>query len=115
MGYSLSPKSTVMTCRVVYSRVYVESILSSLPHDQLHLSTPVKSISTNPAEHSSVLLTTAGDETETYDFVVVACHSDTALEILNAGEGVTEKEKKILGRFRWNRNEAILHSDIRVC
>jgi len=50
----------------------------------------------------------------TYDHVILACHSDTALAILMAGHSATENEKNILGRFQWNRNEAVLHSDVRL-
>jgi len=60
-----------------------------------------------------------------FDHVIMACHSDTALGILRAGSGevdgdgkrrsgVTAAEEKILGRFGWSGNVAVLHSDIRV-
>jgi predicted NAD/FAD-binding protein len=101
----------------LYSRVYVENILTALPKDCLHLSTPVQSLSTLPVDINSppsVQLTTAEGHTTTYDHVILACHSDTALAILMAGQGTTENEKNILGRFQWNRNEAVLHSDIRL-
>jgi predicted NAD/FAD-binding protein len=100
-----------------YSKVYVESILSSLQKDRLHLSTPVKSLSTLPAATDSlpsVQLTTTDGQTTTYDHVILACHSDTALAILKAGNGVTKNEQNILNRFRWSRNEAVLHCDVRL-
>ena len=56
------------------------------------------------------MLTTAGNEHIEYDHVILACHSDTALEILRAGE-ITEEEERILSQFDWNHNEAVLHSD----
>lgn len=59
-------------------------------------------------------LTTADGESVVYDHVILACHSDAALAILRAGEGLTEDEETILSRFKWKRNEAILHSDTRV-
>ncbi|KAJ6487216.1 FAD/NAD(P)-binding domain-containing protein [Mycena vitilis] len=96
------------------SRVYVNKILSKLPAAQLHLSAPVKSVSTDAGESSAVHLTTAGGVTETFDHVIFACHSDTVLSILQAGEGITEDERKILGMFQWNRNEAVLHSDVNL-
>ncbi|KAJ7764631.1 FAD/NAD(P)-binding domain-containing protein [Mycena maculata] len=94
------------------SRVYVNKILEKLPTAQLHLSTPIKAVSTG--EGNTVQVTTEGGATETYDHVIFACHSDTVLSILEAGEGVTAKEKEILGMFQWNRNEAVLHSDIKL-
>ncbi|KAJ7109078.1 FAD/NAD(P)-binding domain-containing protein [Mycena crocata] len=95
------------------SRVYVNKILSKLPTSHLHLSTPVKSVSTATGTRN-VQLTTDGGVTETYDHVIFACHSDTALSILKAGDGTTSEEKEILGTFQWNRNEAVLHSDIKL-
>lgn len=50
---------------------------------------------------------------EVYDHVILACHSDTALEILRAGN-VTETEERILRSFQWSRNEVVLHSDVSV-
>ncbi|KAJ7738325.1 FAD/NAD(P)-binding domain-containing protein [Mycena metata] len=94
------------------SRVYVNKILSKLPKAQLHLSTPVQSVS--QVGTGSVQLTTANGVTESYDHVIFACHSDTVLSILRAGEGMTEEEQRILGMFQWNRNEAVLHSDIEL-
>ncbi|KAJ7028413.1 FAD/NAD(P)-binding domain-containing protein [Mycena alexandri] len=94
------------------SRVYVNKILSKLPKAQLHLSTPVQSVS--QVGQGSVRLTTASGVTESYDHVIFACHSDTALSILQAGEGITEEEQRILSMFQWNRNEAVLHSDIEL-
>ena len=41
--------------------------------------------------------------------MILACHSDTALEILRAGE-ITDEEH-ILSQFDWNHIEAVLHSD----
>ncbi|KAJ7133404.1 FAD/NAD(P)-binding domain-containing protein [Mycena epipterygia] len=95
------------------SRVYVNKILSKLPDAQLHLSTPVTSVSTSVGT-STVQLTTGSGSTETYDHVIFACHSDTALSILRAGEGMTADEDEILGMFQWNRNEAVLHSDVKL-
>ncbi|KAK7048948.1 amino-oxidase domain-containing protein [Favolaschia claudopus] len=89
------------------SREYVNKILAKLPASQLHLSTPRQGT-------SSVRLTTSSGTTETYDHVIFGCHSDTVLSILQAGEGMTAEEEKILSMFEWNRNEAVLHSDINL-
>lgn len=66
------------------------------------------------------MLTTANGQFEIYDHVIVACHSDCAIEILEAGGdpevdgGITHDEKRVLGMFKWNRNEVALHSDLKV-
>ncbi|KAF8799396.1 amine oxidase [Phlegmacium glaucopus] len=95
------------------SHKYVNKILLKLPEEQLHLSTPVvalKTIKVEDGQKQKVVLTTASDEHMEYDHVILACHSDTALEILRAG-GMTDEEERILSQFDWNHNEAVLHSD----
>ena len=36
------------------------------------------------------------------------------MDILKAGDGVTSEEAHVLGSFKWNKNEAVLHSDVQV-
>lgn len=104
------------------SRTYVKKILSKLPASQLHLSTPIRAaksipISINGAgsgQTHQVELTTASGETQTFDHVILACHTDTTVGILDAGGGMTPEEARILGAFGWNKNEAVLHCDERV-
>jgi predicted NAD/FAD-binding protein len=105
-----------VTCYVPSSQKYVNKILSGLPAAQLHLSTPVVALKTIQAEDGQkqkVVLTTGSGEHVQYDHVILACHSDTALEILRAGR-ITEEEERILSQFDWNHNEAVLHSDEKV-
>ncbi|KAH9851833.1 FAD/NAD(P)-binding domain-containing protein [Lenzites betulinus] len=101
------------------SRTYVEKILSKLPTSQLHLSTPIRAIKSIPMSSDlgkahSVELTTAAGETLTFDHVILACHTDTTVGILEAGGGMTTEESRILRTFGWNRNEAVLHCDERL-
>ncbi|KAA1474687.1 FAD/NAD-binding domain-containing protein [Dentipellis sp. KUC8613] len=94
------------------SKQYVNTILDKLPKSQLHLSTPVVSIHSEPAADGSsgfkIVLKTAAGATETYDHVILACHSDQALRMLSEP---TEEEKRILGGFRWSQNEVVVHAD----
>ena len=95
------------------SHNYVNEILSKLPKTQLHLDTPIASATTHPTADSSrqkIVLKTQGGEEIEYDHVIFACHSDTALEILKAGN-ITPEENRILGMFEWNKNEVVLHCD----
>ncbi|KAF7309884.1 Amino-oxidase domain-containing protein [Mycena indigotica] len=94
------------------SREYVNKIISNLPQDQLHLATPVASVSTEEGTGGIRLTTSNGETQTTYDHVIFACHSDTTLAILRAGQGMTVDEERILKMFQWNRNEAVLHSDV---
>ncbi len=60
------------------------------------------------------MLHTASGQELVFDRVIMACHSDTTLGALRAGGGMTLEEETILGRVKWNKNEAVLHSDIEV-
>lgn len=98
------------------SHAYVKTILEKLPRQSLHLGTKVEAVERgNGADPTAKLhLRTSGGQLHEFDHVIMACHSDTALDILHAGTGPTEDEQKLLGRFRWSRNEAVLHSDINL-
>ena len=95
---------------VFISKVYVNKIISALDKGRLHLSTRVTSVRSSAA---GVQLQTADGTTRTFDHVIIACHSDTALQILRSGN-ITPDEERILGRFDWNKNEAVLHYDTQV-
>ncbi|KAG6919230.1 hypothetical protein DXG01_008026 [Tephrocybe rancida] len=100
------------------SKAYVDQILSKLSETRLHLSSPVQSLTR--LSESKLLLKTRTGISETYDHVILACHSDDAVRILRNGEGIkggrgiTPQEEKILDAFQWNRNEVVLHSDDRL-
>lgn len=48
---------------------------------------------------------------ETFDQVVLACHSDQALKLLDAP---SEREREVLGAIRYQPNETVLHTDARL-
>ncbi|KAF5328927.1 hypothetical protein D9758_016824 [Tetrapyrgos nigripes] len=67
---------------------YVNEILKKLPKTQLHLSTPISSLTTlegSGTGSTKVFLTTGSGKSETFDHVIMACHSDETLKILKAG------------------------------
>ena len=90
------------------SKKYVDSILSRLSAERLHLSTPVHAVSSG---EDDAMLVTATGKRETFDHIIFACHTDDALRILDAGSGATPAERDILGAFRWAKNDVWLHSD----
>jgi predicted NAD/FAD-binding protein len=59
-------------------------------------------------EAGAVQVTDVRGVTERYDQLVLACHSDQALALL---ENATDDERKLLGAFRYQPNRMILHSD----
>jgi predicted NAD/FAD-binding protein len=48
---------------------------------------------------------------EHFDQVFMACHSDTALQLLS---DPSHEEREILGAIRYQANEALLHTDTRL-
>ena len=84
------------------SRQYVDALTASL---DVRLNTPVQAVHRFD-EHVEV--TTATGETERYDEVVLACHSDQALALLS---DPSDEERRILGAIPYQPNEAVLHTD----
>jgi len=60
-------------------------------------------------DENSAKLVYANGSSETFDAVVLACHSDQSLRLL--GNSATAAERKVLGNLRYQSNEVILHSD----
>jgi uncharacterized protein len=86
------------------SRHYVEKIIANLG-ESAHLNCAVRSIRRN--DRGVILRDNAGTERH-FDHVVMATHADQALRIL---ENPTAEEQAILGAFRYEQNEAIIHTD----
>ncbi len=85
------------------SRRYVEAIAARLG-ERLRLGSAVRSVRRAPDGVELRL----GDAVERFDRVVLATHADQALALL---EDPTPAERRVLGRFRYTRNEAVLHTD----
>jgi predicted NAD/FAD-binding protein len=87
-------------------REYVRRLATAV--DDLRLSTPVRRIRRH---HDFVALETREHGVETYDHVVLACHSDQSLRLL--ADASTE-ETDLLGSIRYEPNVAVLHTDASV-
>lgn len=88
------------------SRNYVEKIVGVL--GDVRSNTPVRRLFRTPG--SVTVVTDKGSER--FDAVVLACHTDQALQIL--GPGATEVERAVLGAIRYQPNRAVLHTDASV-
>jgi predicted NAD/FAD-binding protein len=86
------------------SRSYVEAITAPW-RDRIRLRAPVRSIE---RLGEGVRITAEGCESEQFDQVVIAAHSDQALAML---ADPSEAEREILGAIPYQRNEAVLHTD----
>ena len=87
------------------SKQYVKKIISGFEKD-IRLSTSVHTIVRK--EKSVIIKFGSDNQEEQFDAVVLATHSDQALNLL---QKPTEKEKEILSLLPYQRNDAILHYD----
>lgn len=88
------------------SREYVDRIGKRL--SAVHTSTPVRAV--HRRAHGVEI--TADDGTiQQYDSVVIAVHPDQALRLLG---DPTDRERQVLGAFRYSRNTTLLHTDTSV-
>ncbi len=91
------------------SRVYVdllaERFTSPTVGGEIRTGSPVQRVERRPDGGVSITTPTG---TETFDHVVLACHSDQALRML---ADPTEPEREILGAIGYQPNTATLHTD----
>ncbi len=88
------------------SKEYVKKIIVEF-ESKIRLNSPVQSISRS---EDSVTIKSA-DKEEIFDAVVIATHSNQALQLL---EDSSKKEREILGALPYQSNDALLHTDSSV-
>ena len=86
------------------SRVYVARLAAALA-GRIRLACPVRAVRRLP---DGVLVEERGGGVARYDHVVLAPHADQALALLS---DASAEEQQWLGRFRYARNLAVLHTD----
>jgi predicted NAD/FAD-binding protein len=86
------------------SREYVRRLTADFS-GRLRCDDPVTEV---VRDNRQVVISTAGGSRETFDHVVLACHSDEALNLLAAP---TDAERDVLGDIHYQPNRAILHTD----
>jgi predicted NAD/FAD-binding protein len=92
------------------SKHYVQRMLQRIPDARLR--TPVRGIRRlPPGSGQAGVLVRTDHGSERFDEVVMACHSDQALALL---DDATPGERAVLGRIRYHANRAILHTDASV-
>ncbi|MEX3101952.1 NAD(P)/FAD-dependent oxidoreductase [Streptomyces sp. ST1015] len=84
------------------SREYVARVAEHIT--EIRTGTPVQAV----RRHADRTEVTAGDGTDSYDAVVIAVHPDQALRLL---ADPTDREREVLGAFRYSRNTTFLHTD----
>jgi uncharacterized protein len=90
------------------SDTYARAIVAPW-RDRVRTAAPVRRIERLPDE---VRIEAEGCETESFDRVVIATHSDQALAML--GPNATKAEREVLGAIPYQPNEAVLHTDARM-
>lgn len=88
------------------SSSYVRA-LSARWEVSLRLACPVREIQRH--DHAVDIVSAVG--IEHFDQVVMACHSDSALTLLR---DPTAAEREILGAIRYQSNDTVLHTDVRL-
>lgn len=88
------------------SREYVQLAAKQLT--AVNLATPVRSVRRSGTGERAVRVRDEGDTVHDVDRVVLATHADQALRLL---EDPTADESRLLGAFRYSRNDAWLHTD----
>jgi uncharacterized protein len=89
------------------SDTYARAIVAPW-RDRVRTAAPVRRIERLPDE---VRIEAEGSETESFDRVVIATHSDQALALLT---DPSEAEREVLGAIPYQPNEAVLHTDARM-
>lgn len=89
------------------SRTYVAMLIDTIrTHGgHLHLESPITGI-VRAADHVNI---STANGSVSYDQVIMACHSDQALQIL--GADATSEEQALLGSIHYQANRAVLHTD----
>jgi predicted NAD/FAD-binding protein len=86
---------------------YVERLTAPF-RDRIRTDSAVEWIRRLPG---SVIVKVRGHEAARFDAVFVACHSDQALALLADPSG---PEREVLAAIRYQRNDAVLHTDTRL-
>ncbi len=87
------------------SREYVRRLIEPF-QTSIRSATPVAGVSRGT---DGIRIRTRRGDVETFDFVVLACHADQALSLL---ERPSAAEREVLGAFPYETNEAVLHTDL---
>ena len=85
------------------ARTYVDKIAARLP--DVRVGSPVIRV---VRREDAVEVSTHARGTETFDAIVLACHSDEALALLG---DPSADESRLLGSVRYQRNHVVLHTD----
>ena len=90
------------------SKEYVEKLIETF-QECIRMKSEIKTIKRSTGK--IIITHTGSHEEETFDAVVIATHSNQALELL---ADATKKEQTILGAIPYQTNSALLHTDTSI-
>ena len=85
---------------------YIDRMVDTMA-TEIRLRSPVRAVRRT---EKGIRVVASGKE-ETYDAIILACHTDTALAILKDAK---PEERRILGQIRYGSNRIVLHRDTRM-
>ncbi|MDT0583904.1 NAD(P)/FAD-dependent oxidoreductase [Brumicola blandensis] len=94
------------------SSEYIGPLTASFK-DKILLNSPVQSVS----QKDGKFIVTSGENAQTFDEVVFACHSDQALEILSSdasSELDLDSYSAVLSEIPYSMNEVVMHTDTSI-
>ena len=92
------------------ARHYVDKLLADIPDARLR--SPVLGVRRlPPADGAAGVMVATAQGSERFDDVVLACHSDQSLALL---DDASDDERAVLGAIRYQPNRAVLHTDTGV-
>lgn len=91
------------------SKTYVDAMISGFK-DNILLSSPVKKVK-RAKNKINISYGKNSENNSSFDSVIFATHSDESLALL---EDATVEEKDILGKIKYQKNDAILHYDTSI-
>ncbi len=89
------------------SQRYVEALVREF-RGHIRLATPIAAVRRH---QSHVEIAPQGADSERFDHVVIACHSDQALSLL---DDPTDTERELLGAIPYQENHVVLHTDTSI-
>ncbi|CAO1632822.1 unnamed protein product [Sympodiomycopsis kandeliae] len=97
------------------SRNYVRKILNKVDNTRIHHGKQGQGkVVSVKKQDGGWAVTTQDGQSHTFDQVVFACHADTALSILDEYLTQDDQRRRLLGKFQFSKNEAVLHADERL-
>lgn len=87
------------------SNSYVQPLIKGFK-DKIHLNAAVTEVI---RKDGHIQLKTAQGDWQTFDEVILACHSDQAMRILS---DLNQHEQRVLGKIAYKQNEVVLHTDL---